>query len=65
MKSILEYLENDCKYNGEKIAVIEENKRCTYLELEENSKKIGTYLTKYEIINEPVAVLMEKGITAL
>lgn len=65
MKSILEYLENDCKYNGEKIAVIEENKRCTYLELEENSKKIGTYLTKYEIINEPIAVLMEKGINAL
>lgn len=65
MKSILEYLENDCKYNGEKIAVIEENKRFTYLELEENSKKIGTYLTKYEIINEPVAVLMEKGINAL
>jgi len=65
MKNVLEYLEETEIKNGKKIAVIEEEKECTYSELVKKSKKIGTELANYVIPRKPVAILMEKGINAL
>ena len=61
MKSVLEYLENSCKKNCEKIAVIDEFGKYTYTELTEKSKRIGTGLIKYFKPRNPVPILMEKG----
>ena len=65
MKNVLEYLENTAKKNKEKIAIIEEEKQCTYNKLLENSKKVGSGIYKYVRPRMPVAVLMEKGINAI
>ena len=42
MRTIIEYLEQAEKNYGEKIAVIEENRTCTYNELVNGAKRIGT-----------------------
>ena len=65
MKNILEYLENTSLTNANKIAVIEEEKKCSYKELLENSKRIGSKLCKYISPRKPVPIFMEKGIDAL
>ena len=65
MRSVLEYLEKTAEKNSKKIAVIEENKKCTYLELLEKSKRVGSSLLNYINPREPVAIVMEKGINAL
>lgn len=65
MKNVLEYLEQNAIENGEKIAIIEEEKCSTYFELMKNSKSIGSKLTKYISAREPVAIIMEKGINTL
>ena len=65
MKNILQFLEKSASNNSNKIAVIEEDKKCTYNELVNNSKSVGTALTNYINLKEPVAVLMEKGINAV
>ncbi len=65
MKNVLEYLENTAKKNKEKIAIIEEEKQCTYNKLLENSKKVGSGIYKYVRPRMPAAVLMEKGINAI
>ena len=65
MRNVLEYLEKTADENSKKIAVIEENKKCTYLELLEKSKRVGSSLLNYISPREPVAIVMEKGINAL
>ena len=65
MKNVLEYLEKTAEENSKKIAVIEEDKKCTYLELLEKSKRVGSSLLNYISPREPVAIVMEKGINAL
>lgn len=65
MKNVLEYLEKTAQEYGEKIAVIEEDKNCSYSDLLQTSKKVGTALSKKISLKEPVPVLMEKGINAL
>lgn len=65
MKNVLEYLEDTAKKNKGKIALIEEEKKCTYFDLLQNSKKVGSAVYKYIRYKEPVAVIMEKGINAI
>ena len=65
MKSVLEYLEQTANSNKDKVAVIEEENRCSYFELLQKSKKIGSGITKNVDVREPVPILMEKGINAL
>ena len=65
MRTILEYLEKSKKRDENKIAVIDEHGKCTYKELMENSKKIGSEIAKKIETKRPVPVLMEKGINAL
>lgn len=62
---ILNYFENTCKNNSQKIAVIYKDQKITYKELLTNSQKIGTYLSKHITNNEPVIVFMDKSISAL
>lgn len=40
MKDVLEYLENTAEVFGEKTAVIEEEKACSYLELLDKAKRV-------------------------
>lgn len=65
MKSVLNYLEDTTRKNGEKIAIIEEEKKCNYNELLERSKRVGSAICQYIEKNEPVAVYMEKGVNAI
>ena len=65
MKTVLEYLENSCEKYSNKIAVIDENGKYTYKELEEMSKKIGSSISEKIEPRNPVPVLMEKGRVAL
>ena len=65
MKNVLQYLEQTVKMNKNKIAVIEEEKKCTYEELEKYSKSVGSKLIEYKIQRKPIPVLMDKGISAL
>ncbi len=65
MRNILEYLEHSAKEYPEKIVVEDMNSRCSYRELLENAKRIGTSLTKTGTSGKPVAVFMEKSVEAL
>lgn len=65
MKNVLEYLERATKEKEKKIAIIEEDKKCNYLELLQNSQKVGSGLAKQIKPRQPVPVLMEKGINAI
>ena len=65
MKNVLQYLELSTEKNKEKIAIIEEEKSISYNDLLKNSKRIGTVLSNYIDLRNPVGVLMEKGIDSL
>ena len=65
MKNVLEFLEKTAKFEKEKIAVIEEDKKCTYSDLLNISKKVGSEILNYSKDHKPVPILMEKGIDAL
>lgn len=62
MKNVLQFLEQTANNYNNKIAIIEEDEKCTYKELVENSKRVGTALSNHINLKEPVTVLMEKGI---
>ncbi len=65
MKSVLEYLESSTNLYSEKIAIKCENESVTYKELLNSSQVIGTNLSKYINLNDPVIVFMDKGIITL
>lgn len=65
MYNVIDYLENTVKQYGDKVAVIEEEKKITYLELEQKSKIVGSYLAEQKVFNEPILVFMDKGIDTL
>lgn len=65
MKNVLEYLEENVNLNPHKLAVIDEKHECTYEELQIRSQQIGTKLAYNIQRGEPVAVLLEKSISAL
>lgn len=65
MQSVLNYLKSSANKFKNKIAVIEENKNITYEDLNNLSKKVGTYLIEREAFNEPIIIFMDKGINAL
>lgn len=65
MINVLEYLEQSAeKYPG-KTAFSGEGVSCTYLELMQRAKRIGTSLKKNAVLGSPVAVLMEKSVDAI
>ncbi len=65
MYNVIDYLENSVKVNGDKTAVIEEEKRVTYSELRDFSKSVGSYFIGQGVFNEPIVVFMDKGIDTL
>lgn len=65
MKNVLEYLEESAKKYPNKIAVKDPEKSCSYIELLQNSKKIGSGILQYEVPRNPVIVFMNKSVEAL
>lgn len=65
MKNVLEYLEQTVRTYPEKIAVRDDKNSCTYYELEQRAKEIGTYLSKVTKRGRPIAVFMEKSVETL
>ena len=65
MNNILEYLENSVNKYSDKIAVIEEDKKITYKELNDYSKRVGSFLASNNIFNSPIVIYMDKGLDAL
>ena len=61
MNHVLLMLEKSAKQVPNKIAVIEEEKSCTYLQLQRSSKAVASYLIQNSIQQEPVIVFMDKG----
>ena len=64
MYNIIDYLEKSNKKYKDKIAIILEDKKISYEDLTNYSKRVGSYLGKI-IFNEPIIVFMDKGIDAL
>lgn len=62
---MVEYLESSSKKYPSKIAIIEEEKRIPYKDLNNYSKQGGTYFIDNNIVNELVLVFMDKGIDTL
>lgn len=65
MYNVIEYLETSASKYKNKIAVIEEDKKITYHELNRYSKNIGSYFAFNSIFNEPIIIFMDKGIDTL
>ncbi len=65
MKNVLQYLEKSAVNYPEKIAAADDVNLCTFLELTQDAKKIGTALTKLFKTNTPVPIFMDKGVNTL
>lgn len=65
MKNVLEYLDNAAVCFPNKIAAKDEMTQCTYEELWEKSRQIGTYIAKRVPLRKPIVVFMEKGVETL
>lgn len=65
MKNVLEYMEASAERFADKIAVVDDVDKCTYGELRETSENIGVVLNRYIKPEQPVAVLMKKGVRTL
>ena len=65
MNNVLEYLEQSRNRYPHKVAFDDLTNRCTYEELYDNSKRIGSFLSQYTSPCRPVAVYMDKSVEAL
>lgn len=65
MRNVLEYLEYSAQKHPNKIVVEDVINKCTYQELLNNAKRIGSALITFEVPRKPVIVLMEKNTEAL
>lgn len=65
MNHVLHFLDDTTQKFKNKIAVIEEEKSCTYAQLQQDSKALATYLLYQKISHQPIIVFMKKGIYAL
>ena len=65
VRNVLEYLEQARERFGEKVAFADVEGACTYAELEERAKRIGSALAVILEPGKPVPVFMEKGVDAI
>lgn len=65
MYNVIDYLKNASINFKDKIAIIEEDKKITYKDFNEYSKKGGSNIAGRGIFNEPIIVFMDKGIDTL
>ena len=63
--NILEYLEQSVHRYPEKTAFADEKESCTFRELDENSRKIGSAIVGKIKQGSPVPVFMEKGVETM
>lgn len=64
-KNILEYLEISSQKHPDKVAFADECKSCTYAQLEEKSKILGSRLAQEIHTQMPIPILMEKGVNTV
>ncbi|MCD8015837.1 MAG: amino acid adenylation domain-containing protein [Lachnospiraceae bacterium] len=64
-KNALEYLEESALRHPDKIAFADEGGSCTFCELQNRSKRIGTALAEYFPVRKPVPVFMEKSVETI
>ena len=62
MKNILEFLENNLKKYSNKTAFQDVNNELSFYELVDASKRIGSFLTKLETRNAPIAIYLDKSV---
>ena len=65
MTNVLEYLEETAGKYPEKEAFADENNSCTFKELQERARRIGSALAGRTEPGKPVAVWMEKSVNAV
>lgn len=65
MKNVLEYLERSAADHPLKTAAADEEAKCSFSELQKDSKIIGTALSRIFKRNTPVPIFMDKGVGAL
>lgn len=63
--NILEFLENTSIKYGDKVAVKDIDEQRSFKDLQNNSRKIGSSLVRFELFGKIVPVFMEKSILAL
>lgn len=63
--SVLEYLEESAQNYPDKIAFADENASCTFKELENTARQIGTALAGYFAPRNPIPVFMEKSVETI
>ena len=65
-QTVLDYLEASARKNGEKTALIDENRRMTYAETLTAARRIASFLIRRdEGVNEPVAVLIDRNVESV
>ncbi|MDE6025524.1 MAG: amino acid adenylation domain-containing protein [Lachnospiraceae bacterium] len=65
MRNVLEYLEESTLKHPDKNVALDDKESCTYRELTEAAKGIGTLLAGKTYAGMPVAVFMDKSVTCL
>ena len=65
MRSILDFFEKTVEQYPEKVAFADEEKSCTYRELQMRSKRIASYLLDKVELGQPVPIFMEKGVDTI
>lgn len=64
--NVIEYLQSSVQRRPDKIAVVDENSRITYEELDRRAKKLSAYINKYSKgKNNPIAVYMKKSVDCI
>ena len=65
MKNVLEYLNNSANKYPDKIAVIYEDEKITYMDFNNRCKSIGTFLCDKSEPCKSIVTFMEKDINSL
>lgn len=65
MNNILEYLESSAADYPDKKAFEDDNRSCTFREVMEQAKLVGSGLTDKVLPRSPIPILMEKSVTAV
>lgn len=65
MKNVLEYLEKSAELYPDKIAIVDEHGSYSFQETKQKSRLVGIALADKIKISSPVAVMLEKGFSAL
>lgn len=65
LKNVLEFLESSAQYYADKTAFSDETESCTYQELVNNAKAIGTALARKTSPRSPIPIVTEKSVLAI